>query len=321
MGKKVALEWNEPTFESIVANNRAYPQTKEPAFIRKMLQEDNRSWFVKYCDLFHTLVLMGALSWVLLEGHKGELSRLLFALIFIGGFLFQLFWETLSQYTLVYFLLLIPYAVWGYMAVETELEHCLETRRIERGRAAVGGGLLLLVVFVALSGQMFIHDLLKLDYDDATYTKELQEMIASQQEKAGVLADGHYVVSPVVMEGYGIASPETGGDEELARQTPLELQEIGGAFTGILELHHEADYDMLRIQSTQLLLSLSGDAGRDGTWVGQDFDNAMWKIIEIPETGYAITYGKSYALAVAEGRLVLQPYTGEENQLWRFVRI
>lgn len=39
------------------------------------------------------------------------------AVIFVGGFLFHFIWEAKCQYTVVYVLLLIPYAVMGYNAV------------------------------------------------------------------------------------------------------------------------------------------------------------------------------------------------------------
>ena len=44
-----------------------------------------------------------------------KLHRLLLPTIFIGGFLFHLFWEAKSQYTITYFVLLIPYCAKGLM--------------------------------------------------------------------------------------------------------------------------------------------------------------------------------------------------------------
>ena len=43
------------------------------------------------------------------------LHRLLLPMIFIGGFIFHLFWEAKGQYTITYFVLLIPYCVKGVM--------------------------------------------------------------------------------------------------------------------------------------------------------------------------------------------------------------
>ena len=41
--------------------------------------------------------------------------------IFIGGFIFHLFWEAKGQYTITYFVLLIPYCVKGLMDMTDEI--------------------------------------------------------------------------------------------------------------------------------------------------------------------------------------------------------
>ena len=43
-----------------------------------------------------------------------KFKELIFAIIFIGGFVFHLIWEAKCQYTITYFVLLIPYSIVGY---------------------------------------------------------------------------------------------------------------------------------------------------------------------------------------------------------------
>lgn len=50
-----------------------------------------------------------------------KLHRLLLPTIFIGGFIFHLFWEAKSQYTITYFVLLIPYCAKGLMDMTNEM--------------------------------------------------------------------------------------------------------------------------------------------------------------------------------------------------------
>ena len=50
-----------------------------------------------------------------------KLHRLLLPTIFIGGFSFHLFWEAKSQYTITYFVLLIPYCAKGLMDMTNEM--------------------------------------------------------------------------------------------------------------------------------------------------------------------------------------------------------
>lgn len=49
------------------------------------------------------------------------LHRLLLPMIFIGGFIFHMFWEAKCQYTVTYFVLLIPYCVKGLMDMTDEI--------------------------------------------------------------------------------------------------------------------------------------------------------------------------------------------------------
>ena len=49
------------------------------------------------------------------------LHRLLLPMIFIGGFIFHLFWEAKGQYTITYFVLLIPYCAKGLMDMTDDI--------------------------------------------------------------------------------------------------------------------------------------------------------------------------------------------------------
>ena len=122
MRKKIAIAWNEPTHESLVANNRPETRIEQSGLIRWILREEEKSPVVEYMNLFHGMLLLGTLCWLILKGKKQSIIGLLPAVVFIGGFLFQLFWETYSQYTVQYFLLIVPYAVSGYMEAVTRLE-------------------------------------------------------------------------------------------------------------------------------------------------------------------------------------------------------
>lgn len=311
MGKKLALEWNEPTFESLVANNRPKAQIEQPGLIRRMLQEDNKNPLVKYADLFHALVLLGALSWLFCRGRKEDLSYLFFAVVFIGGFLFQLFWETCSQYTLLYFLILIPYAVSGYLAAAESVSACISLKK-RNLRLEIGVGTAVFVIAVVAFVPLGIfHDLFKLDEDTVSYTEELREAEDVKRKNAGVMENGEYRIELASADGCAIAQ-----DEEEAPAVSLKRSEKED--DGVFELYHEYGYDFLRLKSTQKPLSLSGSPADGEAAVGWDYDYITWKIIEIQGKGYAITYEKDYALTAADGVLTIRPFTGGDDQIWRF---
>lgn len=78
------------------------------------------SWHMsRLLNYLHIWILFGAA--LLIFSGKEELSpeMLLLMTVFVGGFVFHAFWEAKGQYTLPYFVLLIPLAVQGYWSVLT----------------------------------------------------------------------------------------------------------------------------------------------------------------------------------------------------------
>ena len=238
-------------------------------------------------------------------------------MVFVGGFLFQLFWETYSQYTLIYFLLLIPYAVSGYLSAAEKVGGCIAGRKPDLRMAAGFAAALAVIALVGLLPMELFKDLFRLDDDTISYTQSLQEMDAAKLQSEGVLANGDYVVTPLSVENVCLASGE---EEDENGMIQVTLEEPGNGAAGILGVYHEHDYDLLRFRSSQMLLSLSGNPADGEVQVGQDYDYTMWKIIEMPEMGYAIVYGGTHALTVENGALTVRPFAGGDNQIWKFER-
>ena len=65
-------------------------------------------------NILQTLILFGTIMYILIDSKKIKFKELIFAIIFIGGFVFHLIWEAKCQYTITYFVLLIPYSIVGY---------------------------------------------------------------------------------------------------------------------------------------------------------------------------------------------------------------
>ena len=63
---------------------------------------------------YQTIILFGVTVYLIRDYKKIKGDKLIFILVFIGGFLFHIIWEAKCQYTITYFILLIPYSVKGY---------------------------------------------------------------------------------------------------------------------------------------------------------------------------------------------------------------
>lgn len=116
MGKKLASEWSEPTYESIWIQQNRTSDTTAPAMISSLFFAGGRlsKIYVFFCNLFQSFLYFFSLLFVIGKWKKATIPELLLPVIFIGGFLFHIFWEAKGQYTLPYCVCLLPMCVWGY---------------------------------------------------------------------------------------------------------------------------------------------------------------------------------------------------------------
>lgn len=113
--RKLRSIWTEPTFQSLWIQEVKGFGWLFPSFTRSLFKEGGTAneIYWQLCNAVQTLVYAGALLFAVFRFRRVKFQGLFFAVIFIGGFLFHLFWEAKGQYTVSYFTLLIPYAVLG----------------------------------------------------------------------------------------------------------------------------------------------------------------------------------------------------------------
>ena len=133
--RKTQSIWAEPTFQSLwiqeVGGKSAFLAALSPSLLKE-------GGVLNFCylaaaNLVQTLVFAGAFLWLALGGREITWERLLPGMVFLGGFLFHLVWEAKGQYTVCYFVLLIPYACAGIRAGRRAVRAALEKR--EEGKA------------------------------------------------------------------------------------------------------------------------------------------------------------------------------------------
>ena len=137
--KKIASQWINPTFQGFWVNKERDSLNEERVKIKVKSTNSKRkkSYIVKfnpyknilnevledgtvnkvltkYMDIMQSIILLGASLYIILDYKNVDGNKLFYIIIFIGGFIFHIIWEAKCQYTITYFILLIPYCVKGY---------------------------------------------------------------------------------------------------------------------------------------------------------------------------------------------------------------
>ncbi len=124
--KKLASEWNEPSFECFHLSNymSTLDQERSPVLF-SIFRGNLHDFLLDYLDLFQSLIYLGALLCAWYDRKNISLYEMIPMLTFLGGFFFHTIWEAKGQYTLCYFVLLFPYAAMGYFYAFQTMERFL----------------------------------------------------------------------------------------------------------------------------------------------------------------------------------------------------
>lgn len=113
---KIKSIWAEPTFQCFDIQTTRETMISVPGFLKSCIYEGGtlNKLLLGLLDIMQTLIYAGAALYIMANWKKSDMYRLLFAIIFIGGFIFHFVWESKGQYTIIYFFLIIPYAIKGW---------------------------------------------------------------------------------------------------------------------------------------------------------------------------------------------------------------
>ena len=172
LSKKVASQWNNPEFQCFwITNVRSSDIEKSPV-ISDILSLKGSSTFIAFLNIMQSIILLGSMLYAvntLIEGTFAGAAVL--PLTFIGGFIFHLFWEGKCQYTLPYFMLLLPLSIIGFYSMAKKLSSVTKKHLYKCGVFAV------ILLFIAIIFNRFII----LNQDNKSY-RQYREYTIEQQK-------------------------------------------------------------------------------------------------------------------------------------------
>lgn len=128
--EKILSQWNQPLYQSIFFNTK-YWEEKAPlegSFVSKIGGSYYRR-ILSFCDRWQFVVFLGMLCYFLaaVKGDSNILQHVL-ALTIIGGFFFSIVFEAKSRYIFPYYVMMFPFAMYGYQQMLEAVGHLFGTR-------------------------------------------------------------------------------------------------------------------------------------------------------------------------------------------------
>lgn len=131
--KKIISQWREPTFESLwIQQDRMTSLEKNNRFLLDSFNNDSKLYniYVSVFSYVQLAVYFGSILFIILMKDKNNINQAIGYIIVLGGFIFHTFWEAKSQYIIVYFILLIMYALQGYTLLYEEITSIIDKSNI-----------------------------------------------------------------------------------------------------------------------------------------------------------------------------------------------
>lgn len=319
---KTASQWNNPTFQSFWINQVRRSGITPGNWVASFMSAGGTHLSAQFLNLFQVIVLFGTLLYcVLYRNTPHYIDSLIFALIFVGGFVFHLFWEAKGQYTISYFVLLFPYAVAGYGKLSDQLL-CRHERRKEGDKQLnfISGSIpvpLLLFTAGMIAALAVVYSDGHGDYLTADTEKYLQYL--DEHDITPVVSEGTYQLKTSAGTALSLVGENT---ENSSGDWELTLAD--GADPAMTELYivNYQGTTWLYFTNGNLYLNVSDSSNRENQVVTARLSNMEdteeWTISKAPEGGVYIQYSQEYALTYDEtaGVVYVSSYTGNENQIW-----
>lgn len=117
--RKLASMWNNPAFQCFTEVTKCNTGGTLNYWMKDLLYDGGIKNIVLrvILDLMHSMTLFGMVLHVILNRKKHKLVDAALIITFLGGFFFHVVWEAMGQYAVPYYVLLMPYAVQGYLTV------------------------------------------------------------------------------------------------------------------------------------------------------------------------------------------------------------
>lgn len=200
--RKSAFQWNDPTFIGMLLNDNRQTSLEMSGWALSIINGEASVWLSILLNYMQTLILIGVLCYIVLHWRSKNLYELFGAVIFVGGYLFHFFWESSSSYTIPYFVIIIPYAVKGWLDMVRRMDNVKSSNIAARPRMITIAAVVIwcLLLFNLSKTNFFARTIALDDGEEAR-----NQFYHRNQIEEITLENGYYTVSPYLDEGVALA--------------------------------------------------------------------------------------------------------------------
>ncbi len=309
--KKLASQWAEPTFQSFWIVQSLKSSFKQSELMYNLVSEEGEVKSAQFLNLLQIVCIFGGILFCILYRKKMDSSYLILPLIFIGGFVFHIFWEAKGQYTLSYFVLLFPYVIAGYNELFTKVGEWLKKDVLVEKKKDVFLQVLLAISSIMICG---FAGLSSLGYtacltEDTTEYIEYVEYVNNLNEK--IIENGTYYLYTDSGKALSEVNVEEGIDYVVVSNAPTKINISN--YQGLVMFCFKESYQFLTVEETG---DLSNRPIISNIYI--DTYKQRLSVDSVDENSIYIKFGDEYALTFDEesGSVFISNFTGAKNQVW-----
>lgn len=131
---KTLSQWNDPLYMSIWVSETRPSKIETSEFVQSMYTGNAGNTALDFANVYQSLVFVFATAGVFIILIRKKMRQNIFCivlpLVFLGGFIYHLFFEAMPQYNVTYFTLFVPLAAYGFSILcdryQEKFMKCLE---------------------------------------------------------------------------------------------------------------------------------------------------------------------------------------------------
>ena len=310
--KKIASMYTEPSFQGFWICQVRKSAVIIPNWTYALINVIGSGKTLNYLNLIQFATYAGVILYcIFCRKNSACMHTLIFPMIFIGGFIFHLFWEAKSQYTLSYFVLLFPYAVSGYSAVFSRIQ----PKEVCKKNIDLGAVTVFVIVIIAILSQKNILDVLTTDEDQDGYLNFIEEQSIGH---ITVVEDGLYNIvtsdSNMVLNAIDTASDSW--------KVMLLKQDFHNC--GLVNISTYQGSTRFLFRESDMYLEYGSTTEKNTHSINVKASSVTsakqkWVLKEAGNDYFYIMYGTKEALTydLSSREVYVSEYTGDTNQMWR----